>query len=278
MLAQRRARALTGSKTEEKETKDLLIGSYSGKDKEKCVPEESGLICEEKVKNANDIFQIFRPSSPGSRNHICARKLKNKCWTVTECHWKRKSYRCKRYDKYYKKKCESRIQKVSKIYRTCNRYYPWWEKRRECEMLPQAGGWMTKLEVHCRSPDSFRLKNSWNKKCLDMAYTGDVVVWDCHSGDNQRWFWAGNQLKNLASHRSKCLTMKGTNVEAVQCTSPSEESQIVYKERGNLKFMGSDRCVDKKWWSKYVIAYGCHSGSNQLWITSDDKEGDVPLR
>jgi len=61
-----------------------------------------------------------------------------------------------------------------------------------------------------------KIQNTFSGKCLDIdagSYPADgskVSLWDCHSGDNQKWtLLPSGEIKNLPS--GKCLDINGQN-------------------------------------------------------------------
>lgn len=250
-------------------------------------------------------FQIFRKES----SHICAKKVQctKRCvhdntWNDNICSfW---DADCFKREKKGAQLCgrrgigNQRVCWPNQNPKKCTpARRPWWQDT--CKPVPNlaARAWTQKLAVTCKSPDSFRIKasrNAGNNMCLDLNMGNhDVIMWQCHNHDNQRWYWVGDQLKNLQA-QSKCLTKNGknngdyVNLKAEECTShwrPRDDQWLSYTKKeewhkyGTLKFLKGNECVDWSagWGSRKVIAYPCHSGDNQIWILSDLKKGDVPV-
>lgn len=152
----------------------------------------------------------------------------------------------------------------------------------------QVVGWTEDLKVQCRPPDTFRLNNvrGGGSKCLDLDMSSNnIIVWDCHNHNNQRWYQTGSQLRSLA-RPELCATMKGHNVEATTCNRAGADGQYVYSSGEELQIgkRYSDNkmpCVgwDWKWWRINVIAEPCSVYyESTKWKKSEVKRGEGPLK
>mmetsp|Transcript_647 Transcript_647/g.1272 ORF Transcript_647/g.1272 Transcript_647/m.1272 type:complete len:302 (-) Transcript_647:87-992(-) len=127
---------------------------------------------------------------------------------------------------------------------------------------------------------SYRFKNNLDRKCLDLdVKSDDVIVWNCHTKDNQRWIWAGKQLKNAVKKTNKCITLEegkdGANVKATTCSGSDKQTFRWDGKRLRAK-TGKKMCLDAdKGDHQNVIVWGCHEKNNQQW-ESLDKRFEAP--
>mmetsp|Transcript_82684 Transcript_82684/g.164164 ORF Transcript_82684/g.164164 Transcript_82684/m.164164 type:complete len:275 (-) Transcript_82684:34-858(-) len=136
--------------------------------------------------------------------------------------------------------------------------------------VPDNDGWKEDLVIRCRSPDSFQLRSDSNfSKCLDWAqsHNDNILMWTCHNGNNQKWFWAGSQLRSVAD-KTKCITKWGWNVKAMECLKRGSKDQKIIDWDKKLEF-DSGNCLDWDhggWYGKTnVLNWRCHWGNNQKW-------------
>ncbi|MFI5839187.1 RICIN domain-containing protein [Catenuloplanes sp. NPDC051500] len=89
------------------------------------------------------------------------------------------------------------------------------------------------------APEYFQLHNAYNGKCIDadkgmIAHNGTrLQLWDCHTGDNQAWYWDGDQLVNKASGR--CL---------------DADTQTAAYPGTRVRLWDCSGAVQQKWWSE----------------------------
>jgi len=127
---------------------------------------------------------------------------------------------------------------------------------------------------------SYRIKNDLDRKCLDLdVKSDDVIVWNCHTKDNQRWFLEADQVKSAVNNTNKCITLeeakKGANVKATTCHADDKQSFRWDGQRLRAKTGGL--CLDTDFNDRQsVIVWGCHEGNNQKWESLDKRVSQQP--
>ena len=139
------------------------------------------------------------------------------------------------------------------------------------------------------SGDLFKIVNVYSGKCLDVANwsrgnNAPVNQFDCHGGDNQRWyFWnvPGTNSRLIINYWSgHCLDIPGwsTNNNALlqqfSChgyANQQFQSQWPIPSNGSyLQNVNSGKCLDVPNWSTSsgvrIQQFSCHFGGNQQWM------------
>jgi len=130
----------------------------------------------------------------------------------------------------------------------------------------------------------YRLTAKHSGKCLDVygAYRNDgaqVIQWDCHGGDNQRWNLvpAGGYYKIVAKHSGKCLDVSqasrnnGAQIIQWDCHGGDNQLWSLVSAGSYYKIVAkhSGKCLDVDRASRNsgarVIQWDCRGGDNQLW-------------
>jgi len=125
----------------------------------------------------------------------------------------------------------------------------------------------------------FRLKNKkdWSKNCLDLdVHSKNIIVWECHDGDNQKWAWDGGRLRSKGNS-NLCLTMGGRNGDSVKASECGGSADQAIKRGKDETMKTSTECtVDGEVkrccldWDNddphEVLAWGCHGRVNQKWV------------
>jgi len=125
----------------------------------------------------------------------------------------------------------------------------------------------------------FRLKNKkdWSKNCLDLdVHSKNIIVWECHDGDNQKWAWDGGRLRSKGNS-NLCVTMGGRNGESVKASECGGSADQAIKRGKDETMKTSTECtVDGEVkrccldWDNddphEVLAWGCHGRVNQKWV------------
>jgi len=133
----------------------------------------------------------------------------------------------------------------------------------------------------CSKPSTyFQLKSKESSKhCLDLdVKSNNVIVWECHDGNNQKWTWDEGRLKS--KENKLCVTIGNANKESVKATECGSSANQMIKAEGEAVGLRTGKqcdddgkaescCLD---WDHHdahnVIAWGCHTGANQKWIQS----------
>jgi alpha-galactosidase len=123
-------------------------------------------------------------------------------------------------------------------------------------------------------PTSFRLRGEASGRCLDVNNGGtangtQMLLWDCHTGANQRITQNGQALQLLG----KCLDVAsnaaaGTRVQIWDCHGGANQRWNV-NANGTISNAQTGMCLDANNGGTAngtaVIVWSCHSGANQRW-------------
>jgi len=123
----------------------------------------------------------------------------------------------------------------------------------------------------------FRNKKDWSKNCLDLdVHSKNIIVWECHDGDNQKWAWDGGRLRSK-ENSNLCVTMGGRNGESVKASECGGSADQAIKQGKDETMKTSTECtvdgevkrccLDWDWDDPHeVLAWGCHGRVNQKWV------------
>lgn len=123
-------------------------------------------------------------------------------------------------------------------------------------------------------PAEFALVGAASGRCLDIPQSNTAngtqpVVWDCHSGANQRWTASGQTIRVLG----KCLDVPlnataGVKAQIWDCNGGANQ-QWSFNGSGAISSVQSGLCLDVNGGSTAngaaVILWSCHGGANQMW-------------
>jgi cysteine-rich repeat protein len=131
------------------------------------------------------------------------------------------------------------------------------------------------------APGFHKLKNL-QSKCLDVAGVSqadgaDVIEWQCHGNDNQRWQfqpWGGGFYALVAKHSSKCAEVSGASfasgAKAVQATCGTlPEHRVFQPSPGggpyfSLVALHSDMCLRAE--AGKIVQGSCDGSAAATWI------------
>jgi alpha-galactosidase len=123
-------------------------------------------------------------------------------------------------------------------------------------------------------PTSFRLRGEASGRCLDVnlgssANGSQMIIWDCHTGANQRLTQTGQTLQVLG----KCLEVPanataGTRAQIWDCNGGANQRWTL-NSNGTIGNGQNGLCLDVNGASTAngtaVIVWNCHTGANQRW-------------
>jgi alpha-galactosidase len=123
-------------------------------------------------------------------------------------------------------------------------------------------------------PTSFRLRGEASSRCLDVnlassANGSQMIIWDCHTGANQRLTQNGQTLQVLG----KCLEVPanataGTRAQIWDCNGGANQRWTL-NSNGTVSNGQNGLCLDVNGASTAngtaVIVWNCHTGANQRW-------------
>lgn len=139
-------------------------------------------------------------------------------------------------------------------------------------------------------PASFRLRGEASGRCLDVDNASSangtaMLIWDCHTGTNQRFTLNGQALQVLG----KCLetpanATPGTRARIWDCTGAANQ-RWTFNGNGSIGNAQNGLCLDVNGGATAngtaVIVWTCHGGANQRWsraaaASSETPSGDPP--
>lgn len=100
--------------------------------------------------------------------------------------------------------------------------------------------------------------------CVDAnAVSGNVVLWSCHGGANQRFAWFDD---GTLRHAGRCVGSSGTSLVLKPCdASPDTQWSIQHGEVRNR----ADRCIDIAGGNRAngtpLVAWHCRGEPQQKW-------------
>lgn len=100
-------------------------------------------------------------------------------------------------------------------------------------------------------------------KCLDMDWQGDqdIYMHDCHSGNNQKWYFEGKSLKTVATDTLCADEPADGSLYAHTCHgNDNQQFYMVEHEIKNEKW-GNAKCVD--YGNDDIYMHNCHGNANQ---------------
>ncbi|TWP49004.1 ricin-type beta-trefoil lectin domain protein [Lentzea tibetensis] len=116
-----------------------------------------------------------------------------------------------------------------------------------------------------------------NQKCLELLgfnnnNGAEVGTWDCWGGANQKWYWDGDQIRNVQNH--KCLELLGFNnnngahVGLWDCWGGS--NQKWYRNGAEIRNKQNNKCLEILGFNNNNNGavsglWDCWGGSNQRW-------------
>ncbi|MEV0646377.1 ricin-type beta-trefoil lectin domain protein [Phytomonospora sp. NPDC050363] len=121
-------------------------------------------------------------------------------------------------------------------------------------------------------PPSFRLRGDASGRCLDVDHASSangtaMLIWDCHTGTNQRFTLNGQALQVLG----KCLEAPGdagTRARIWDCTGAADQ-RWTFNADGSISNARAGLCLDVDAAATAngtaVIVWTCHGGANQRW-------------
>ncbi len=122
----------------------------------------------------------------------------------------------------------------------------------------------------------FELRSYLNYDCLDIkgantANGAQVIMWGCHGGANQRWYWDGDRIRSLLNN--KCLDVKGADpsngAQVIMWSCHGDANQRWYWDGEQIRSWLNHKCLDIKGANPadgaQVIMWDCHGGANQRW-------------
>lgn len=117
--------------------------------------------------------------------------------------------------------------------------------------------------------DGEQIKLELSGECLDESGdgSGNLYVYPCHNGDNQRFYWDGHRLHNRKWGSAKCVDYNagnGKNLYMHECHSGANQ-QFNWKIALRIKSRKDpSMCLDMNTATKSVQMHPCHHHKNQL--------------
>ena len=117
------------------------------------------------------------------------------------------------------------------------------------------------------------IRSKYNNKCLDSVKgTNEVILYSCHAGNNQKWFYNSASSQILNGYNGKCLD---ASLSAVQNNDPKPivltyschdgTNQKWYIDGDKIKSKYNNKCLDYVVGDNKLILFDCHNGNNQKW-------------
>ncbi|NQZ11375.1 MAG: ricin-type beta-trefoil lectin domain protein, partial [Algicola sp.] len=116
-------------------------------------------------------------------------------------------------------------------------------------------------------------------KCLDGSGAiahDNVYMYDCHGGDNQRWFVDGDGLVHNKANEGLCIDVQtgffntylnsiyaGVNARLESCDNTKAGQKFNFQQGRLALQYGGYLCLDMNPSTNNVYYYGCHNGTNQ---------------
>ncbi|SHF63161.1 RICIN domain-containing protein [Streptoalloteichus hindustanus] len=120
------------------------------------------------------------------------------------------------------------------------------------------------------------IRSQLNDRCLEI-YAGhqedgaSVVMWDCHGGPSEQWYWDGEQIRTRLN--GKCLEIyafhqgNGAPVSTWRCDGGN--NQRWYREGDQIRSRMNGKCLDiidnRPGNGELVWMWDCNGGKNQQW-------------
>lgn len=115
-------------------------------------------------------------------------------------------------------------------------------------------------------------------RCLDLRTTSsgsNVIVWDCHGGASQRWYFTVKGLIRSFLNPDVCLDVyrassnNGTNVQVYDCHGGNAQQWRLTENNQLQSRVGPNRCLDAMQGGpnngSNVMIWSCYSTNNQRW-------------
>jgi alpha-galactosidase len=137
-----------------------------------------------------------------------------------------------------------------------------------------SGGGNTTTTTTTTTGSTFRLRGEASGRCLDVnggssANGSQMLIWDCHTGTNQRFTQNGQALQVLG----KCLDVplnatNGARAQLWDCNGGANQRWTM-NSNGTISSAQSGLCLDVNAGATAngtaVIVWSCHGGANQRW-------------
>jgi len=129
-------------------------------------------------------------------------------------------------------------------------------------------------------------KDTKNKDtCIDRSnrWPYKLIMWECHNGNNQKFYFDGDHLKTKAGGLKKCLEYQFSKRRIVQTTCHTSTSQRWKMDGQRIVSKFNDNCLDWKDISRKDLDLStCHTGNAQkfIWLvttTSSTAKAPPPL-
>merc|ERR1712038_1002404 len=113
--------------------------------------------------------------------------------------------------------------------------------------------------------------------CLDVprsdASNGvDLILWDCHQGNNQKWQLNNDGSISSSLDNNKCIEVQGwyynngTPIEVQDCNSSNPAQQWDFLTDGTIQSLGNPSyCIDGNGFDNVVYLWTCDGSSDQYW-------------
>lgn len=120
-----------------------------------------------------------------------------------------------------------------------------------------------------KGPSARQIKVFRNSECMDLDQrTGNVIVFPCHSGSNQKWRYDTRTKEvRVGNSGNSCLTSSSSSSNiSVSVCNDSKQQKFYLKSNGTWRVADDNsqaKCLDMHGTTKNVQKFTCHGGSNQ---------------
>merc|ERR1712038_421563 len=104
----------------------------------------------------------------------------------------------------------------------------------------------------------------------------DLILWNCHQGNNQKWQLNHDGSISSSLDNNKCIEVQGsvyssgTPIEVQDCNSGNPAQQWDFLSDGTIQSLGNPSyCIDGNGFDNVVYLWTCGGSSDQYWTKLD---------